>query len=86
MTTLCENGYEIADNDGACVYPCKRVNVVDTTAAGDTMCGGIAVGLSKGMTLQQACSFGSLAATLACTRRGAQQSVLSGEETKAFSK
>ena len=86
VTTLGDKGYEIADNTGACVYPCKRVDVVDTTAAGDTMCGGIAVGLSEGMTLQQACAFGSLAATLACTRRGAQQSVPSRDEVEYFGK
>lgn len=80
VTTLGGRGYEIADVRGHKVYPCRKVDVVDTTAAGDTLCGGLAVGLADGKSLEASCFFGSLAASLACTKRGAQQSVPSKAE------
>lgn len=75
VATLGGNGYEICTSAERKSYSCGKVKVVDTTAAGDTFCGGMAVGLSEGMTLEQACALGSTAATLACTKRGAQQSM-----------
>ena len=75
VTTLGSRGYEIADKTSAKIYPCIKVKAVDTTAAGDTLCGGLAVGLSEGMKLEEACAFGSKAASIACTRKGAQQSI-----------
>ena len=41
VTTLGAEGYEIANKCGAKKYPCIKVNVADTTAAGDTLCGGL---------------------------------------------
>ncbi len=75
VTTLGARGYEIADESSSDIYGCIKVEVVDTTAAGDTFCGGMAVGLSEGMSLQSACAFGSKAASIACTKKGAQQSI-----------
>lgn len=84
MTTLGSEGYEIADADGAKVYPCLKVRAIDTTAAGDTLCGGLAVGLAEGRSLEEAAAFGSKAASIACTRRGAAQSVPTREETDNY--
>jgi len=84
VTTLGSKGYEIADENGSKVYPCIKVKAVDTTAAGDTLCGGLAVGLSEGMPLEAACAFGSKAASIACTRKGAQQSVPFRTEVENF--
>lgn len=75
VTTLGAEGYEIANKCGAKKYPCIKVNVADTTAAGDTLCGGISVGLAAGKSLEEACAFGSKAATIACTKKGAQSSI-----------
>lgn len=75
ITTLGGKGYEIATKEGEKIYPCIDVKVVDTTAAGDTASGGLCVGLSQGQTLEKAMAFGSLAASVACTSRGAQCSV-----------
>lgn len=75
VATLGGDGYEICSPAERKRYSCGKVKVVDTTAAGDTFCGGMAVGLSEGMTLEQACALGSTAATLACTKKGAQQSM-----------
>lgn len=84
VTTLGSEGYEIADADGAKVYPCLKVRAIDTTAAGDTLCGGLAVGLAEGRSLEEAAAFGSKAASIACTRRGAAQSVPTREETDNY--
>ncbi len=77
--TLKDQGINVkfvkADESSSEIYDCLKVKVVDTTAAGDTFCGGMAVGLSEGMSLQSACAFGSKAASIACTKKGAQQSI-----------
>lgn len=75
VTTLGSRGYEIADKTSSNIYPCISVKAVDTTAAGDTLCGGLAVGLSEKMSLEEACALGSKAASIACTKKGAQQSI-----------
>ena len=84
ITTLGANGYEIADKNGAKIYPCIKVKAVDTTAAGDTASGGLCVGLSQNKSLEESMAYGSLAASIACTRRGAQQSVPTKDEVLAF--
>ncbi len=83
-TTLGADGYEIAHSNGSVRYPCIRVKAVDTTAAGDTLCGGLAAQLAAGKSLEEAMAFGSKAASIACTRRGAAQSVPAREEVLNF--
>lgn len=80
ITTLGGAGYEIATNAGAKIYPCIKVSVVDTTAAGDTATGGLCVKLAEGENIENSIAFGSLCASLACTKRGAQMSVPSLDE------
>lgn len=52
-----------------------KVQVVDTTAAGDTFCGVLVAALSQHATLAQALRRASAAAALACTQLGAQSSI-----------
>ena len=80
VTTLGSKGYEYATKDGAKIYPCMKVTAVDTTGAGDTFCGGMAAMLSVGAPLEEAMAFGSKAASIACTRKGAAVSVPTREE------
>lgn len=84
VTTLGARGYEISTKNGERQYPCMQVNAVDTTAAGDTLCGGLAVGLAQGFSLEHAAEFGSKAASIACTRRGAARSVPTLEEVLSY--
>ena len=86
ITTLGAEGYEIATPQKATKYPCIKVKAVDTTAAGDTASGGLAVKLAEGESVENAMAFGSLAASIACTKRGAQMSVPSLEEIELFNK
>lgn len=56
------------------ILPAPRVEVVDTTAAGDTFNGALAVALSKGQPLKSAVEFAIRAAAFSVTRMGAQSS------------
>ena len=75
ITTLGSKGYEIWTQGEAKTYPCIKVDVVDTTAAGDTASGGLCAMLAKGKSIEDAIAFGSKAASIACSRHGAQKSV-----------
>lgn len=62
--------------DGQLVrIPSEKVEVVDTTAAGDTFCGALCVALSKGTNMVQAIRFANKAASLSVTRLGAWMSI-----------
>lgn len=54
--------------------PAPRIDCVDTTAAGDTFNGALAVGLAEGMDLRKAVELGNRAAALSVQRPGAQAS------------
>ena len=84
LTTLGSRGFEIATPDSENIFPCPQVKAVDTTAAGDTLCGGLALGLSQGKSLEESAKLGSTAASIACTRRGAQQSIPTIDEVNNF--
>jgi ribokinase len=62
------------------LVPAHPVEVVDTTAAGDTFMGGLAVALGEGKTLVQAARFANAAASLSVTKHGAQPSMPTREE------
>ncbi len=52
--------------------PASKVNVVDTTGAGDTFCGAFAAALDEGKDIGAALAFAAAAGSLACTGLGAQ--------------
>jgi ribokinase len=62
------------------IIPTTRVEVKDTTAAGDTFCGALAVALGNGKNIQEAVTFALKAATLSVQRLGAQTSIPYFEE------
>ncbi|MBR1867673.1 MAG: ribokinase [Clostridia bacterium] len=84
LITLGGEGFEIITKEGSKKYPCIKIDPVDTTAAGDTLCGGLVAMLSKGKSLEEAATFGSKAASIACTRKGAQPSIPTYEEVLSF--
>lgn len=63
--------------------PAPRIDVVDTTGAGDTFVGAFAAALDAGLHLGGAILRGAAAGSLACTRRGAQSSMPMRDEIEA---
>lgn len=84
LITLGERGVLACDGKSVVHFPAFPVEAVDTTAAGDAFNGALAVGLSAGGTLEQAIPLANAAAALACTRRGAQDSLPDRAEVEAF--
>ncbi len=82
LITLGGEGFAIVTRTDERRYPCRKITPVDTTAAGDTLCGGLCVSLSEGNPLDAAAQYGSRAATLACTRAGAQPSIPTRQEVE----
>lgn len=62
----------------------RKVEAVDTTAAGDVFNGALAVALSEGRTLVDAARFATAASAIAVTRLGAQTSVPTRAEVDAL--
>ena len=84
IVTVGGDGFEYYENGQPILYPCIPVKAVDTTAAGDTFCGGLCTRLAKGDDLITAARYGGAAASLACTRKGAQPSIPTAKETEEF--
>ena len=69
IVTMGEQGAVYAEMDGESgICPATRVEVQDTTGAGDAFFAGATIGLTYGKTLGQSCAIGSrLAASVICT-------------------
>jgi len=66
------------------MIPGFRVQAEDTTAAGDTFNGALAVGLADGKKFEEAIVWAHAAAALSVTRLGAQSSIPSNLEIREF--
>jgi len=63
IVTMGGDGAVYADCNGVKGHcPARRVEVKDTTGAGDSFCAGVAIGLTYGKTLAEACEIGSMLA------------------------
>ena len=63
IVTMGGQGAVFADKDGNSGFcPARKVNVKDTTGAGDAFCAGAAIGLTYGKSMEEACQIGSLLA------------------------
>ena len=75
ITTLGEKGALLVSTEHTTHFPGYPAHVVDTTAAGDSFNGAIAVYLSEGKNLDEAISFANRVASITITRSGAQSSI-----------
>jgi ribokinase len=64
--------------------PAFKVEAIDTTAAGDTFCGSLAVAIVEGKPMEEALRFASAAAAISVTRMGAQPSAPFRKEIEEF--
>lgn len=84
VVTMGAQGALLADKKGFRQFPARPVKAVDTTGAGDTFNGALAAMLARGWTMEEAVAFANCASALSVTRRGAQTSAPSFEETDAL--
>lgn len=80
IVTLGANGSLVCSEYETSWIPARKVQPVDTTAAGDVFNGALAVALAEGRELKEAARFATVAASVAVTRPGAQTSVPYREE------
>jgi ribokinase len=80
VVTLGAQGAVTVEQGGCRWQPAPQVQAVDTTAAGDTFAGALAVALAQGQTLAQATARGVRAAAVCVTRVGAQVSIPTAAE------
>lgn len=66
--------------------PVRKVEVVDTTAAGDSFTAAVAIGMSKGFDFEKSVEFANIVGSLTVTKKGAQSSLPYINEVLKFMK
>ena len=84
ILTLGEGGALLFKDGLTTSIPAYRVNVVDTTAAGDAFCGALATALARGEALEDAVVFANAAGALAVTVLGAAPSMPTAKQITEF--
>jgi ribokinase len=72
IITQGKNGVKYFNRKEYIVVPCIKVNVVDTTGAGDTFNGAFGVSISEGSSIYESIKFANTAAGISVTKMGAQ--------------
>ncbi len=85
IVTLGAQGALVVDAGGSRLEPGRRVEAVDTTAAGDAFNGALAWALADGLPLDEAVRLANRAASISVTRPGAQPSLATRQELEAIS-
>jgi ribokinase len=84
VVTLGAQGACWVRKDGSARVPAYKVDVVDTTGAGDAFNGGLAVALAEGRPLPDAIAFANATAALCVTRPGTAPSMPHRHEVDAL--
>ena len=75
IVTMGSKGALICDGGPSVFVPAHKVKAVDTTAAGDTFCGGLCVAIAEGKGLKEATEFATKASAITVQKMGAQNSI-----------
>ncbi|MGB9680445.1 MAG: ribokinase [Thermoanaerobacteraceae bacterium] len=86
ITTIGEKGSFFINKDTEKLFDAIKVTAVDTTAAGDSFTGALAVALSEGKNIETAIEFATYVAALTVTKEGAQSSLPYRDEVEKFIK
>jgi len=84
IVTLGNKGALLATSTQVKQVNTYKVDVVDTTAAGDAFIGGFACALLRGLEMEKAVKYANACGALATTKFGAQPSLPTKEETERF--
>jgi ribokinase len=84
VVTLGSAGACFVRKSSSAQMPAYKVNVVDTTGAGDAFNGGFAVALAEGKSLEAAIQFANATAALSVTRPGTAPAMPTRAEVDAF--
>ncbi|MDE7406958.1 MAG: bifunctional hydroxymethylpyrimidine kinase/phosphomethylpyrimidine kinase, partial [Muribaculaceae bacterium] len=84
VITCGKRGALISTADERVMVPARKVEAVDTTAAGDVFNGALTVGLAEGKTMVEAARMATCASAIAVTRIGAQSSIPTRCEVEAM--
>ncbi|PMQ00860.1 MAG: ribokinase [Dictyoglomus sp. NZ13-RE01] len=86
VVTLGKDGALVVNEEGSTYVPSFKVEVVDTTGAGDAFNGGLAVALAEGKDLISAVYFANAVAALNVTKIGTAPAMPYREEVERFLK
>jgi len=84
IITLGERGCLWMQANGSRVFPVKKVDAVDSTAAGDAFNGALAFSLASGHDVERAIEFANRVAAFSVTKAGAQSSMPTMQDIESF--
>jgi len=84
IVSLGENGSLLVTKEKIEKFDTIKVDVVDTTAAGDSFTAAIAKCLSEGKSIEEAIKFGHIVSSIVVTKKGAQTSIPDEKEMELF--
>jgi ribokinase len=86
LITMGEKGSYFLDRENEILVKAVKVDVVDTTAAGDAYIGAFVASLAKSYSILESMNISSIASALTVSKHGAQQSLPSLEEVESMMK